>query len=68
MRFIKALENALGKEADKIYMDMQFGDVLITYADVTDLERGINFKPSTSIEDGLVKFVECYKEYYKVGE
>ena len=47
-------------------MDMQPGDVLRTYADVTDLERDINFKPSTSIEDGLKKFVEWYKEYYNV--
>ena len=66
MRFINALESALGKEAEKIYMDMQPGDVLRTYADVSDLERDINFKPSTSIEDGLTKFVEWYKEYYKV--
>lgn len=68
MRFINALESALGKEAEKVYMDMQPGDVLRTYADVSDLERDINFKPSTSIEDGLAKFVEWYKEYYKVDK
>lgn len=66
MRFINALESALGKEAEKVYMDMQPGDVLRTYADVSDLERDINFKPSTSIEDGLRKFVEWYEEYYNV--
>ncbi|BAK93729.1 NAD-dependent epimerase [Tetragenococcus halophilus] len=66
MRFINALETALGKEAEKIYMDMQPGDVMKTYADVSDLERDINFKPSTSIEDGLQKFVDWYKEYYQV--
>lgn len=66
MRFINALESALGKEAEKIYMDMQPGDVLRTYADVSNLERDINFKPSTSIEDGLAKFVEWYKEYYEI--
>jgi UDP-glucuronate 4-epimerase len=66
MRFINALEAALGKEAEKVYMDMQPGDVLRTYADVSDLERDINFKPSTSIEDGLKKFVEWYEKYYKV--
>jgi UDP-glucuronate 4-epimerase len=64
MRFINALESALGKEAEKVYMDMQPGDVLRTYADVSDLERDINFRPSTSIEDGLQKFVEWYNEYY----
>ncbi|WP_321327973.1 NAD-dependent epimerase [uncultured Ilyobacter sp.] len=68
MRFINALESALGKEAEKVYMDMQPGDVLRTYADVSDLERDINFKPSTSIEDGLKKFVEWYEEYYKVDK
>lgn len=66
MRFINALESALGMEAEKIYMDMQPGDVLRTYADVSDLERDIDFKPNTSIEDGLAKFVEWYKEYYGV--
>lgn len=66
MRFINALESAIGKEAEKVYMDMQPGDVLRTYADVSDLERDINFKPSTSIEDGLEKFVQWYEEYYKV--
>jgi UDP-glucuronate 4-epimerase len=66
MRFINALESAIGKEAEKVYMDMQPGDVLRTYADVSDLERDINFKPSTSIEDGLKKFVDWYKEYYNV--
>ncbi len=66
MRFINALELALGKEADKVYMDMQPGDVLRTYADVSDLERAINFKPSTNIEDGLGKFVDWYVEYYQV--
>ncbi|MBS7528095.1 NAD-dependent epimerase [Fusibacter paucivorans] len=66
MRFINALESAIGKESEKVYMDMQPGDVLRTYADVSDLERDINFKPFTSIEDGLKKFIEWYEEYYKV--
>ena len=66
MRFINALESALGKEAEKVYMDMQPGDVLRTYADVTDLERDIGFKPSTSIEDGIKRFVDWYKEFYRV--
>jgi UDP-glucuronate 4-epimerase len=66
MRFIRALETALGKEAEKIYLDMQPGDVLRTYADVSDLERDINFRPCTSIEEGLQKFVDWYREYYKV--
>ena len=66
MRFINALESAIGKKAEKIYIDMQPGDVLRTYADVSNLERDIGFKPSTSIESGLEKFVDWYKEYYNV--
>ena len=68
MRFINILESALGKEAEKVYLDMQPGDVLRTYADVSDLERDINFKPLTGIEEGIGKFVEWYKEYFKVGK
>jgi UDP-glucuronate 4-epimerase len=66
MRFISALETALGKEADKIYLDMQPGDVPRTYADVSELERDIGFKPSTSIEDGLARFVDWYLEYHQI--
>ncbi|MGV8148977.1 MAG: NAD-dependent epimerase [Alkaliphilus sp.] len=64
-KFISVLEDKLGKKAVKNYMDMQPGDVLKTYADVSDLEKAISFKPSTSIEDGLGKFVDWYREYYK---
>lgn len=66
MRFIKAIETALGREADKVYLDMQPGDVLRTYADVTDLARDINFRPATSIEEGIARFVSWYKDYYQV--
>ncbi|PKM71125.1 MAG: capsular biosynthesis protein CpsI [Firmicutes bacterium HGW-Firmicutes-17] len=68
MRFITILEAQLGIKAEKIFMDMQPGDVLITYADVSDLENDIGFKPSTSIEEGLGKFVKWYKEYYKINQ
>lgn len=68
MRFINALETSIGKEAEKIYLDMQPGDVYRTYADVSDLEKDIGFKPSTSIEDGIDKFVQWYKKYYKIEE
>lgn len=66
MKFINVLEEKIGKETEKIYMEMQPGDVLRTYADVSDLEKDIDFKPNTRIEDGLSKFVEWYKEYYKI--
>jgi UDP-glucuronate 4-epimerase len=47
-------------------MDMQPGDVLTTYADVSDLERDIGFRPNTSIEEGLDRFVRWYRGYYGV--
>ena len=65
--FISVLEEKLQKKANKVYVDMQPGDVLRTYADMTDLEEAIDFKPSTSIEEGLTKFVEWYKAYYKIS-
>lgn len=64
MHFIKVLESALEKKAKKVYMEMQSGDVKETYADVSGLEKDIGFKPTTSIEDGLEKFVNWYKEYH----
>lgn len=66
MYFIETLEKALGKTAQKEFLPMQPGDVYQTYADVTPLIEKYGFKPSTSIEDGLAKFVEWYKEYYNV--
>jgi len=66
LRFIEILEVKIGKKAEKIYMDMQPGDVLRTYADVSDLERDIGFRPSTSLEQGLGEFVKWYKDYYKI--
>jgi UDP-glucuronate 4-epimerase len=68
MHFITILEDQLGIKAEKIFMEMQPGDVLITYADVSDLEKDIGFKPSTSIEKGLAQFVKWYKSYYKINK
>jgi UDP-glucuronate 4-epimerase len=67
MHFIEVLEDCLGKKAEKNLLPIQAGDVPATYADVDDLIRDIGFKPSTSIEEGIKKFVEWYKEYYKVS-
>ena len=65
MDYISTLEKCLGKEAKKEYLPMQPGDVYQTYADVSDLMEDFGFKPSTSIEEGLSKFAEWFKEYYK---
>ena len=53
-------------EAHKELVPMQPGDVPITYADTSALERDFGFKPSTSLREGLRKFAEWYKEFYKV--
>src|SRR5690554_7045761 len=62
-RFIKAIETALGKEAEKEMLGMQPGDVERTYADTARLEDAVGYKPATEIEEGIAKFVEWYKAY-----
>jgi UDP-glucuronate 4-epimerase len=64
MVFIETLEKCLGVTAKKEYLPMQPGDVYQTYADVSDLMKDYDFKPDTSIEEGLSKFVAWYREYY----
>lgn len=66
MDFITTLEKCLGKEAVKEFYPMQPGDVYQTYADVSDLMRDFSFKPDTTIEEGLTRFVQWFKEYYQV--
>jgi len=66
MEFISAIEKATGKTAKKNYMPLQPGDVVMTYADVSDLVEDIGYKPNTPIEVGVEKFVEWYRAYYKV--
>lgn len=63
MHFIEVLENCLDKKAKKNLLPIQPGDVPATYADVNDLENNVGFKPSTSIEEGIGRFVKWYKEY-----
>ena len=64
MDYIAALEKCLGREAKKEYLPMQPGDVYQTYADVADLMHDFQFKPDTSIEEGLGKFTEWFLPYY----
>ena len=66
MRYIEVLEECLGRKAEKNFLPMQDGDVPATWADVDDLVREIDFKPRTSIEDGVRRFVDWYREYYRV--
>jgi UDP-glucuronate 4-epimerase len=62
--FIGVIEAALGKTAKKNFLDIQPGDVPATFADVDDLIKDVGFKPNTSIEEGIERFVEWYKGYY----
>jgi UDP-glucuronate 4-epimerase len=64
--FIETLEKCLGKKAQKNLLPIQSGDVPATYADVNDLMREVGFKPATSLESGIKRFVDWYREYYGV--
>ncbi len=66
LRFIEIIEECLGKKAKKNFLPLQPGDVLATYADVDELARDAGFTPSTPIEEGIRRFVEWYRWYYKV--
>lgn len=65
LRFIEVIEECLGKEAEKNMLPLQPGDVPATYANVDDLMNDVGFKPATSIEDGISRFVDWYRDYYK---
>jgi UDP-glucuronate 4-epimerase len=65
MDYIEALENALGKKAEKIFLPLQPGDVPDTYADVNDLVDQFNYKPSTTVDEGIAQFTRWYLEYYE---
>ena len=62
--YINAIENNLGKKAEIILDDMQPGDVEATFADTTYLQEYINYRPNTSIEQGIKKFIDWYMAYY----
>ena len=64
MDYIEAIESALDKKAIKNLMDMQPGDVPLTSADTSELNQWVNFKPNTSIKEGVKRFVDWYKNYY----
>jgi UDP-glucuronate 4-epimerase len=64
--FIETLESALGRSAEKKLMPLQPGDVPATYADVDDLQRDVGFSPATPLAEGIERFVEWYRNYYRV--
>lgn len=66
LRYIQLIEDAIGRKADKQLLPLQPGDVEHTYADVDDLVRDTGYKPVTSIELGVRKFISWYRQYYKL--
>ena len=64
--FIELIEKNLGKKAKKNLLPLQPGDVIATYADVSDLEKDVGFKPSTPLDVGIANFISWYKDYYKI--
>jgi UDP-glucuronate 4-epimerase len=66
LEYIRVLENKLGKKAELNLLPLQLGDVPDTYANVDNLMRDTGFKPATSVETGIGRFVDWYREYYRV--
>jgi UDP-glucuronate 4-epimerase len=66
MKLIDVIEKKLGRKAKREYLPLQTGDVPQTYADVDALKADVGFKPSTSIEDGVSKFIDWYMDYYNI--
>ena len=66
MDFIEAIEEAIGKKAQKNMLPIQPGDVPATYADVSDLVDDLGYKPQTSVKDGVEAFVKWYREFYNI--
>jgi UDP-glucuronate 4-epimerase len=66
MHYIEVLEACLGRKAEKNLLPLQPGDVPDTYADVSELERDVGYRPATSVEDGVQRFVDWYRDYYQV--
>ncbi len=67
MHYIRTLERCLGRPARLQLLPMQPGDMVATLADVTRLERAIAYRPATAVEDGVGRFVEWYRAYYRTA-
>lgn len=64
--FIEAIEKVLGKKAKKVYLPVQPGDVMKTFADVSNLIEETGYRPNTPVTEGVSKFVEWYRSFYNV--
>jgi UDP-glucuronate 4-epimerase len=67
IEYIEAIEKALNKKAMKELLPLQLGDVPDTYADSTELQKSVDYKPSTTVKDGVKSFVDWYTNYYKAS-
>ena len=65
-RYIEVIEDCLGRKAEKILLPLQPGDVPDTCADVEELARDTGYAPATSVEQGVARFVDWYRDYYRV--
>ena len=65
MEYIEAFEAAAGKEAIKEFLPMQPGDVQQTYSDMSDMIRDFDYLPKVTVQDGVARFMQWFKEYYK---
>ncbi|WP_447979440.1 NAD-dependent epimerase [Candidatus Nitrospira bockiana] len=65
LRVVDLLESELGKHTEKLMLPLQPGDVPATYADINDLIQDVKFQPSVSIEEGVRRFVEWYRQFYR---
>ena len=66
MTFIKTIEDALGREAKKNFLPLQPGDVLATYADISELKRDVGFEPRTPLAEGIAQWAAWYREYHQL--
>ncbi len=64
--YIEAIEQAAGRKAERELLPLQKGDVPDTYADVSELEAAVNYRPATPVATGVARFVQWYREYYGV--
>ncbi len=66
LRYIELMEQAFGKTTEKVLLPLQPGDVEHTYADVSELQRDLGYAPQVSIEEGLQRFADWYRDYFQV--
>ena len=64
MHYIEVLEDCLGRKAQKNFLPLQLGDVPDTFADIEDLVRDVGYRPATTVEVGVKRFVDWFCEYY----